>query len=69
MRVTNLTRNGSDILEAIRILFISNPVVASGLSSTEWRIYPTEIQRMAHVDEYCGDVVLEDWQLNQWCST
>jgi hypothetical protein len=63
LRVMNLTRNGSDILEAIRILFISNSVVASDLSPTEWRIYPTEIQRMAHVDEYGGDVVLEDWRL------
>jgi hypothetical protein len=63
LRVTNLARNGSDILEAIRILFISNAVVASDLSPTEWRIYPTEIQRMAHADEYGGDVVLEEWRL------
>jgi len=63
LRVMNLTRSGSDILEAIRILFISNSVLASDLSPTEWRIYPTEIQRMAHVGEYGGDVVLEDWRL------
>lgn len=35
-------------------------IVASDLSQTEWRIYPTEIQRMAHVDEYGGDVMLVD---------
>lgn len=63
LRVMNLTRNGSDILEAIRILFISNSVLVIDLSPTVWRIYPTEIQRMAHVDEYRGDVMLEDWRL------
>lgn len=64
LRVTNLTRNGLDILEAIRILLISNSVVASDLSPTEWRIYPTEIQRMAHVAEtWCWRTGV--WVLNQ----
>ena len=63
LRITNLARNGSDMLEAIRILFISNAAVGSDLSPTEWRMYPTEIRRMAHVVEYGGDVMLEDWRL------
>jgi hypothetical protein len=54
--LANLSRNGSDILDAIKILYDSQ-FVSLGLLSSQMRLYPTDISRKA------GGCVEEEWRL------
>ncbi|OBT65702.1 hypothetical protein VE03_03283 [Pseudogymnoascus sp. 23342-1-I1] len=66
--LSNLTRNGSDIIGAIRGLWASQPVPFGGLSET-LRLYPADVSRSVRVTE-CVDgkentklQVEEEWRL------
>lgn len=66
--LSNLTRNGSDIIAAIQGIWASQPVPLGGLSET-LRLYPADVSRSVQVTE-CVDgkektkiQVEEEWRL------
>ncbi|EPS39734.1 hypothetical protein H072_6481 [Dactylellina haptotyla CBS 200.50] len=60
LKLNLLQRNGSDILEAIGIIWSSQPVSLGNLSP-DFRLYPAEISRNEGLGQ--GAVVKEDWRL------
>jgi hypothetical protein len=66
LRLKELTRNGSDIIEAIKTLWNSQSVKLGNLTD-ELRLYPTDVVKKVQVSGYgngTGKVLLEeDWRL------
>ncbi|KFY17331.1 hypothetical protein V492_00741 [Pseudogymnoascus sp. VKM F-4246] len=67
--LSNLTRNGSDIVGAIQGLWANQPVPLGGLSQT-LRLYPADVSRSVPVTTKCADgkettktQVEEEWRL------
>ncbi|KAK0111461.1 hypothetical protein ONS95_001817 [Cadophora gregata] len=65
LRLTELTRNGSDIFDAFHTIWDAQPVGLGNLTG-EYRLYPTDVSKELTVD---GKVLVEeDWRMN-WDTT